>query len=612
MAEISELNGYKIKDKKAIRFYNTVADMIADTTLKENMYVKTSGYYSANDGGSAEYTIKSSSNKYCEELANNLVAELNAEVIYSKQLGISEINSDNTEKLQIFINNSQYFKKAYLQGGTYDVRNPLTMPTSAKIYVESPVIINDYSTSSTFITFVASEISDELLKNEYHKSIITGNDCLYIINKTNTLKTCFNIGSTDYTFNGFLTNINIRNYNIGIILNPINLYWVTLKDITMFNGDIGIKLNSGTKSNSDELVNIERCCFTRLNCCIDIENQFIFNIKDTAFDFNECVFYCNNYAEINCTNCHFEGTGNRSGEIGSGYNNFYGIIKAKDSNLDYNRTNISINDSRIVGNTLIGFNKKMFKGTSLYVILNNTIFQYGNTYKDLLIGDNSFEDAFLTDSDVRKVTIKNCRSLYNDIYPNFYDRKYNLVDPFLETDSTTEEKTITSANVSNLLETLTNYDLYGLGDSTASGTKYQITTLNGNKKQIIIKPPYTGASSCLGLITKKYFDVSKLDELVFLAFSKSTLDNCMIRCDIIYYDHEKNEISIQNAVNNASNTNKTNWFASPYPVTRPYTNNYTPLIPPTNAEYFKVRFFLRATNNADSTDPAYFTGFYLF
>ena len=33
------------------------------------------------------------------------------------------------------------------------------------------------------------------------------------------------------------------------------------------------------------------------------------------------------------------------------------------------------------------------------------------------------------------------------------------------------------------------------------------STLNGNKKQIVIKPPHAGAISCLALITKKYFDM---------------------------------------------------------------------------------------------------------
>ena len=77
--EFSTLNGYKVKDKKAIRYYDTVADMKSDTTLKNGMHVKTKGYYTSGDGGSTEYIIKSTSSSYYEELTNNLVAEMKIE-----------------------------------------------------------------------------------------------------------------------------------------------------------------------------------------------------------------------------------------------------------------------------------------------------------------------------------------------------------------------------------------------------------------------------------------------------------------------------------------------------------------------------------------------------
>ena len=57
MSDIVTLNGYKIKDEKAIRSYESVAQMKADTKLKEGYHVKTKGYYEANDGGHGEYVI---------------------------------------------------------------------------------------------------------------------------------------------------------------------------------------------------------------------------------------------------------------------------------------------------------------------------------------------------------------------------------------------------------------------------------------------------------------------------------------------------------------------------------------------------------------------------
>ena len=57
MSDIVTLNGYKIKDEKAVRSYESIAQMKADTKLKEGYHVKTKGYYEANDGGHGEYVI---------------------------------------------------------------------------------------------------------------------------------------------------------------------------------------------------------------------------------------------------------------------------------------------------------------------------------------------------------------------------------------------------------------------------------------------------------------------------------------------------------------------------------------------------------------------------
>lgn len=57
MSDIVTLNGYKIKDEKAVRSYDTIALMKADTKLKEGYHIETKGYYEANDGGHGEYII---------------------------------------------------------------------------------------------------------------------------------------------------------------------------------------------------------------------------------------------------------------------------------------------------------------------------------------------------------------------------------------------------------------------------------------------------------------------------------------------------------------------------------------------------------------------------
>ena len=56
--EVKTINGYNIKDEKAIRTYDTVALMQADSKLSEGQHVKTRGYYEINDGGDAYYKIR--------------------------------------------------------------------------------------------------------------------------------------------------------------------------------------------------------------------------------------------------------------------------------------------------------------------------------------------------------------------------------------------------------------------------------------------------------------------------------------------------------------------------------------------------------------------------
>lgn len=70
-------------------FYNTVADMVADTKLKVGKAVITHGYYSANDGGGARYLIKDTATDYSIPVANNLHAVF-ADSFDIRKLGIRD------------------------------------------------------------------------------------------------------------------------------------------------------------------------------------------------------------------------------------------------------------------------------------------------------------------------------------------------------------------------------------------------------------------------------------------------------------------------------------------------------------------------------------------
>lgn len=142
--EFSKLNGYDVKDKKAIRSYNSVASMKADTTLKEGQHVKTRGYYEVGDGGHGEYIIKSSSSEYYETLSNELVAELliNDNTINIKQLGGRSQNGSNRYDIKEYIDtyidiiNSTGIKyKLYIPSGVWHTSgNEITTPIGFNIF----------------------------------------------------------------------------------------------------------------------------------------------------------------------------------------------------------------------------------------------------------------------------------------------------------------------------------------------------------------------------------------------------------------------------------------------------------------------------------------------
>lgn len=85
--------------KNVIRTYETVAEMKADTALTVGYKVRTTGFYSSNDGGGAYYTIQSGSGNATGDkiaLNNGLCAFLvHSQYIDAGQLGFAE-NIDNT------------------------------------------------------------------------------------------------------------------------------------------------------------------------------------------------------------------------------------------------------------------------------------------------------------------------------------------------------------------------------------------------------------------------------------------------------------------------------------------------------------------------------------
>lgn len=121
------------KLKKKAYYFDTVANMKSATNLQNGDFVITLGYYEANDGGAADYLIRTKVESDVDDggsihVIGNLVAELIVEnYINAKQFGAKGKNTDDTDYLKNALN---YIKNNNINilkipCGTYKVSDTL-------------------------------------------------------------------------------------------------------------------------------------------------------------------------------------------------------------------------------------------------------------------------------------------------------------------------------------------------------------------------------------------------------------------------------------------------------------------------------------------------------
>lgn len=179
----TNLNGYLVKDGKAIHTYENVNSMKSDTTIREGTHIKTKGYYSVNDGGSGEYVIVDddtlvSDNGLIHTLTNGLKAVLISEEIYPELCGAKgDGTTDDTNAIQTAINTANT-KGVPLNLGTrtYLITEPLTVYSNLEINGNNAII----KTNSNINMITTNSVVDHVYLHNFR--LMGANDITYTDN----------------------------------------------------------------------------------------------------------------------------------------------------------------------------------------------------------------------------------------------------------------------------------------------------------------------------------------------------------------------------------------------------------------------------------------------
>ena len=346
--EFSKLNGYDVKDKKAIRFYDNISSMKSDNTLKEGMYVKTKGYYSALDGGHGEYIIVDDNtliedDSLIHALSNGLFAKLIIEnFINIKQFGIkSDGETDDTTAIQYALDyiDSIGGGTLYIPAGTYIIGETIKVPSNTIVKGSGKATIlkasNDYDNNNSSATY---------------KSMI--------ILKTNTMAT--STGEHDINFIDFTIDNNNQTYagrngifhirglknsyfkNLNINVSGDNVWGMQIYSANKYMTLDTISINNSSTDNS-----LGGCLWVRTGMAVYTNDDFKSyginitncNFESTAKDELVCIAdgLANGWTEVNMSNCTIKGqattTYASAGLIINAVGDDTSIVKANISNV---------------------------------------------------------------------------------------------------------------------------------------------------------------------------------------------------------------------------------------------------------------------------------------
>lgn len=624
MSDIVTLNGYKIKDEKAVRSYESIAQMKADTKLKEGYHVKTKGYYEANDGGHGEYVIVNDDTLVDDGgsihvLSNGLRAKLIVnDDINIKQFGSKPINSiesyTNTidTPLQnainyimnkVLIDDQGYNFNIIIPSGKYVLETAVELSPSVHLVPNGKVLLytnNKTNEPKTMIAITKDEREQYITdyKNKFFNPVIGSNKgIIQFVNIGENDDTCISIGGIHDSSRAEITGlecVQIQNYGVGIEFKLKNVYMNIFKKVIVGNCTEGLRF-TGNGFNSGENITFNNCEISICNCAVNF-NNIVTNLKfnDCSFDGNGCVFYqnCNLNSEIILNNCWIEAIGyHMAYKEPINFNNKRGLIYIEriegNTIRDYQKTKYVLNSCRYTDSSSIHEGCELpylFYGNSLVLFLNDFHYSTWENYCNTT-------PQYLCDSTVREIYYKNyihapygCYPFINKNLincPNFFGTATGTISTSVDTAISRDFKIKSIENVSSL----------------------EIVENNGIKSLKITRDDLTQASE-LKIVTKNKFNSfnSKFMGRIYFKDDNNSMNGIRGEFRCYYYDDYNNDLSIASYCEYKNDKYKqlsNNFFYPTYIQHIDNSNLYT------FCKQAKFEFTIKMTS--DSDDVVYIT-----
>lgn len=326
--ELEEIIGAYLNTKALICF-DTIADMKSSENLVDGSYAKTLGYYSKNDGGMGTYKIRNITNDdvidegHIIELSDdNLIAELITDKVNVKQFGAKGDNL--TDDLQAFQNAIDYVNEngtLYVPKGVYKISSTINTKSSISIIGEDDVPKIIFTGTGVLFNITGHpnidyeyetkprDTSSELKPILKQLCLTTGE--LHGKGKANTTAINFNTTNDTIMARGFLDNIHILHFDIGINIGKYHFYLMNFIRLNLTMNNTGIKTNND-RVDSGEKISITDGLFDTNKVGIEFTGaDYDMNILNTSIDFNKCFIYASGNVvddsrKIVIDGCHYE------------------------------------------------------------------------------------------------------------------------------------------------------------------------------------------------------------------------------------------------------------------------------------------------------------------